>query len=214
MLSQVLANKSNSRVARMAAALQMKNYLTSKEIGVKTEYHRRWLSLPQSVRQVIKDNVLNALGHEATAAQCVACIAAAELPADQWPELIPLFISKAQSSNQNNKEREATMEAIGFICLEIVSYLSLVPPPFLSIKDFVLLQSAHVLAKSSNDILQAIVHCLGREEPNLRVRVAATNALSNSLEFIHHHFDADVRSFRFLPSTKFLNFLRCRTNAI
>lgn len=44
-------------MARMAAGLQLKNTLTSKDPTVKTQYQQRWLSFPEETRAYIKKNV-------------------------------------------------------------------------------------------------------------------------------------------------------------
>lgn len=53
-------------------------------------------------------------------------------------------------------------------------------------------QDAEVLATQSNEILTAIVHGMKREEPSNHVRLAATTALLNSLEFTKANFDKEV----------------------
>lgn len=57
MLSDVLVQGGNSQVARMAAGLQLKNHLTSKDPTLKQQYQQRWLSLPEDIRLYIKKNV-------------------------------------------------------------------------------------------------------------------------------------------------------------
>lgn len=57
MLSDVLVQGGNSQVARMAAGLQLKNHLTSKEEKLRCEYKARWLSIPEDIRHYIKKNV-------------------------------------------------------------------------------------------------------------------------------------------------------------
>lgn len=53
----------------------------------------------------------------------------------------------------------------------------------------------------SNHILTAIVHGMKRDEASNRVRLAATNALLNSLEFTKSNFETEVRKYkRFLHS--------------
>lgn len=42
----------------MAAGLQLKNTLTSKDAAVKTQYQQRWLSFPEETRAYIKKNVM------------------------------------------------------------------------------------------------------------------------------------------------------------
>lgn len=57
MLSDVLVQGGNSQVARMAAGLQLKNHLTSKDPTMKQQYQQRWLALPEDIRLYIKKNV-------------------------------------------------------------------------------------------------------------------------------------------------------------
>lgn len=56
-LSDVLHHGGNSPVARMAAGLQLKNTLTSKDTNVKSQYQQRWLAFPEDVRIYVKKNV-------------------------------------------------------------------------------------------------------------------------------------------------------------
>lgn len=72
--------------------------------------------------------------------------------------------------NENSTEmvREATLEAIGYICQDI---------------------NSDVLEQQSNQILTAIIHGMRKSEPSNHVRLAATNALFNSLEFTKANFE-------------------------
>lgn len=56
-LSDILANTGNTVVARIAAGLQLKNHLTSKDVNVTQEYVQRWHSFPVDTREYIKKNV-------------------------------------------------------------------------------------------------------------------------------------------------------------
>lgn len=56
-LSDILVNVSNSPVARMAAGLQLKNHLTSKDENVNMQYQQRWHQFPEETREYIKKNV-------------------------------------------------------------------------------------------------------------------------------------------------------------
>lgn len=56
-LSKVLANPGNTQVARVAAGLQVKNSLTSKDPDVKTQHQQRWLAIDGSARREIKNYV-------------------------------------------------------------------------------------------------------------------------------------------------------------
>lgn len=56
-LSGVLVTGGASAVARMAAGLQLKNQLTSKDIALKSQYQQRWLAIPAESRDYVKKNV-------------------------------------------------------------------------------------------------------------------------------------------------------------
>lgn len=109
----------------MAAGLQLKNKLTSKDQTLKTQYQQRWLSFPEETRAYIKSNILASLGTEnsrpSSAAQCVAYVAVAELPSGQWIDLIQTLVTNVVGPNSTEMLKEATLEAIGYICQDIVS---------------------------------------------------------------------------------------------
>lgn len=173
-LSDVLVNPECSPVVRMQAGLQLKNALYSKDPVLKTLYQQRWLQAPADIRQYIKKNCLAALGTETTthssAAQCVAYIACAEIPALQWHDLMERLVENVISSTSTEACKHSTLETIGYICQDI---------------------DPNILVNQSNAILTAIVCGMKKEEPSDSVRLAATNALLNSLEFTKHNFDVD-----------------------
>lgn len=53
-------------------------------------------------------------------------------------------------------------------------------------------QEPKFLANQCNEILTAIVHGMRKEEPSNNVRLAATKALLNSLEFTKANFEKEV----------------------
>ncbi|CAH8604614.1 unnamed protein product [Schistosoma haematobium] len=173
-LSDVLVNVECSPPVRMQAGIQLKNALYSKDPALKTLYQQRWLQAPVESREYIKKNCLAALGTETTthssAAQCVAYIACAEIPALQWPDLMERLVENVITPNKTEACKRSTLEGIGYICQDI---------------------DPCILASQSNAILTAIVCGMKKEEPSDSVRLAATNALLNSLEFTKHNFDVD-----------------------
>lgn len=80
------------------------------------------------MKPLFLSQVVGALGTEnnrpSSAAQCVAYIAVAELPAGQWKDLIPLLVQNVIGGASTEMMKEATLEAIGYICQEIVSHFS------------------------------------------------------------------------------------------
>ena len=192
-LSDILANGANSSVARRQAGLQLKNRLTSNDEAVKTNYQERWLALAEDMRSYIKNNILNALGTEgyrpSAAAQCVQCVAVVELPRNMWPNLMQVLVPNVTNPGSTEMIKEATLEALGYICQDI--------------------QDHSCLEAKSNEILTAIVHGMKRDEPSSHVRLAATNALFNSLEFTRANFEKDVSSVQKIVK-QLVRFDRCR----
>ena len=175
-LSDILANVGHSAVARRQAGLQLKNRLTSNDESVKATYQERWLGIPEDMRTYIKTNILNTLGSEgyrpSAAAQCVQCVAVVELPRNLWPNLMQVLVPNVTNPGSTEMIKEATLEALGYICQDIQDHLC--------------------LEAKSNEILTAIVHGMKRDEPSSHVRLAATTALFNSLEFTRANFEKDV----------------------
>merc|ERR1719242_893114 len=174
-LSDILVHGGNSAVARRQAGLQLKNRLSSNDDATRIAYMDRWLALSEDVRNYVKNNVVGALGSEdyrpSAAAQCVQYIACVELPLQMWPTLIQSLVQNVTNENSTEKVKESTLEAIGYICQDI---------------------EQRCLEESSNEILTAIVHGMKREEPSDHVRLAATNALFNSLEFTRANFEKET----------------------
>ena len=54
--------------------------------------------------------------------QCVAYIAAIEVPSNQWPEVMQALLANIQSAQGTEALKEASLQAIGYICEELVSY--------------------------------------------------------------------------------------------
>jgi len=173
-LSDVLKHGSNSQVARMQAGIQLKNALYSKDPTIRQQHQQRWMQFTDDLRNYVKRNVLETLGSEtmrpSTAAQCVAYIACTELPQSTWPEMMPILTSNVTNPTSTEMVKEASLEAVGYICQDI---------------------DPEILQTQSNEILTAIVHGMKKEEPSNHVRLAATTALLNSLEFTKANFDIE-----------------------
>ncbi|VDN09518.1 unnamed protein product [Dibothriocephalus latus] len=173
-LSDILANSQCEPAVRMQAGLQLKNAIYSKDPALRVAYQQRWLEFPPECTNYIKQKCLDALGTETTAhssaAQCVAYIACAETPSGRWPTLMSKLVENVTTSTIESV-KHSTLETIGYICQDI---------------------DPSILSTRSNEILTAIVYGMRKEEPSENVRLAATNALLNSLEFTKHNFDVEV----------------------
>ncbi|XP_023245467.1 importin subunit beta-1-like isoform X2 [Copidosoma floridanum] len=173
-MSEVIVSTAASTNARMAASFQLKNQLCSNEFKLKQQYRRRWLTFPTDTREYVKKNLLEALGTEtnrpSSVALCIAHVAAAELLVDQWQELIPLLVNNATNPNSTERVKEATLDAIGYTCEEI---------------------KCDAVFSQSNQILTAIVNNMRGSDTSMRLRLSATNALINSLEFAESNFEIE-----------------------
>ncbi|KAE9420302.1 hypothetical protein Angca_004986, partial [Angiostrongylus cantonensis] len=174
-LSIILRTEECQPFARQAAGLQLKNVLYAKDEETRAQHLNRWLTLPPDVRAHVKLLVVQTLGTEpfrpSIAAQCVAAIACAELPSGHWPDVIDALRSSVTNPASSASLKESSLETLGYICQDI---------------------DASVLEQQSNSILTAIVHGMRKEESSTHVRLAATNALLNSLEFTKKNFGMEA----------------------
>ncbi|CAO3590196.1 unnamed protein product [Absidia cylindrospora] len=174
LLCQALANEQVTNDIRQSAGIALKNTLTAKEFARREEQSRRWLSVDENTRTQIKQAVLLTLGSPQKAAghsasQVVAAIAEIELPHGQWQNLIHLLLENVTNTDNANL-KQATLKTIGFVCESV---------------------HPHVLSSQSNEILTAVVQGARKEEENDDVRLEATKALYNSLEFVKDNFERE-----------------------
>jgi importin subunit beta-1 len=174
-LCQILTNEGADDATRMSAGLAVKNSLTAKDFARKEEFSQRWVSMPVDLRNQVKQGVLQSLASPKKSVgnisgQVVAAIAEIELPLGGWPDLINTMLENIQTNNAVLKQ--STLQAVGFVCEAI---------------------DPNVLVNQSNGILTAIVQGARSEEPSPEVRLAAINALINSLDFIKGNFEREVR---------------------
>jgi len=174
-LSDVLYQGGNSPVVRQQAGVQLKNFLHTNDESLRAHYEERWLAMTPEIREYTKSNVLNTLGTESfrpsAAAQCVQLIAMVELPRALWPTLVSTLVQNITKPESTSLLKECTLQAIGYICQDVES---------------------RWLEDKSNEILTAIVHGMRANEPSNQVKIAATNALLNSLEFTRGNFEKDA----------------------
>ncbi|OCF37529.1 importin subunit beta-1 [Kwoniella heveanensis BCC8398] len=173
-LAAELANEQQDPNVRYAAGLAFKNGIAARDAVNQPVLSERWLALPDTATQPLKQSVLSTLGSPqrragTVAATCVSAIAAIELPVGKWQELIPQLLEFV--GNQDNQGlRVSTLQAVGFIC-EVIR--------------------PEILSARSNEILTAVVQGARKEEPSHEVQHAAIAALLNSLEFIRDNFERE-----------------------
>lgn len=171
-LCQDLLNDNIPEAVRQLAGLQLKNALYGKSEHESQRLALRWLSdtIPNEVRQNIKRMLVQTLGStskpvRSTAALVVAKIASIEVPKNLWPEIIHVLVQNITQPSPDPL-KEASFEALGYICEEC-------PEP---------------LQDKSPMILNAIGHGMRDEQKNNAIKLAATKALANSLEFVKANF--------------------------
>ncbi|KIZ03724.1 Importin subunit beta-1 [Monoraphidium neglectum] len=175
-LAYELANAEKPPESRRLAGIVLKNNLDAKDDARKAALVSRWETVEASLRASIRGALLQALSMEpqevrGTVALALAKVAAIELPRRDWPDLIPALLANMSASPPSHGVRQATLQALGYICEEMGS-----------LKDDVL------SPEQINMVLTAVVSGMRPEEPSADTRLAAVTALQNAIEFADHNF--------------------------
>ncbi|KAL7672218.1 hypothetical protein ACOME3_007112 [Neoechinorhynchus agilis] len=174
-LSSVLCNSEASDVARFQAAIQIKNSIRSTDPSTRRSNLDRWRALPDALKQQVRRNCLAALGTErrrpSQAAQCIGAIACCDFPIKAWPDLIPQLSTNILKVDTSEALRISSLESIGYVCQD--------------------LDDSAINPEDSNKVLTAIVHGMRAGETSDDVKLAAANAMLNSLEFCQRNFEVD-----------------------
>ena len=192
-LAKELSDESKPSEVRRLAGLILKNSIDSRSYQTKKSLQQKWLNqVDQNQRMEIKSMIFQALSSPVqeirhTAAQVVAKFAAAEIPAKQWPELIPQLQLSVSGPQSSTELKQATLEALGYICEE----LSLNGEQG---DDFGGMGGLDQTAV--NTMLTAIIQGMDKTETNNEVRLAACNALSIALTFASENFSKQQESVR------------------
>ncbi|KAH6798262.1 ARM repeat superfamily protein [Perilla frutescens var. hirtella] len=176
-LSFELSNDGKPIESRRLAGIILKNDLGAKDSGTKEQPVQQWVQIDISLKSQIKNSLLNTLGsafREAshTAAQVVAEVASIEIPRKEWPELVGSLLANMTRPDGSPSLKQATLEALGYVC-EVISDEDLV-------QDEV------------NAVLTAVAQGMNISELNPEVRLAATKALYNALEFARTNFNNEM----------------------
>lgn len=177
LLSQVLMDENAKLEARILAGLSLKNELVSKDNIRAQQYAQRWSTqIDAESRNQIKANAM--IGLMSTelrvanaSAQLIAAIADIELPLGEWPDLMKVMVENTNPNQQENVKR-ASLLALGYICESADP-------------------QSQALVSASNSILIAIVQGAQSSEPSKAVRLAALNALADSLIFIKNNMERE-----------------------
>lgn len=176
-LSFELSNDGKPVESRRLAGIVLKNSLDAKETATKDNLVQKWMAIDISFKSQIKSSLLNTLGSSVreashTAAQVVAKIASTEIPRKEWPELVQLLLANMTQLDKPASLKQATLEALGYVCEEI--------------------SDEDLVQDEVNAILTAVIQGMNASEQNSEVRLAATRALYNALDFARTNFDNEM----------------------
>ncbi|KAI3963541.1 hypothetical protein MKW92_025741 [Papaver armeniacum] len=173
-LSVELANDQKPPESRRLAGIILKNSLDAKESGRKEQLVQQWVAIDGGVKGQIKEMLLRTLASGVTearhtASQVIAKIASIEIPRKEWPNLIASLLSNMTQQESPATLKQATLETLGYVCEEI---------------------SHQDLAQDEvNTVLTAVVQGMTLGNHVVEVRLAATRALYNALDFAQTNFE-------------------------
>lgn len=176
-LSAELSNNEKPTESRRLAGIVLKNSLDAKDAARKEHLVQQWVGIDISIKSQVKNLLLTTLGSPVTeashtSAQVIAKIASIEIPRKEWPELIGSLLINMTQQDRPAALKQATLETLGYVCEEI-SHQDLV-------QDEV------------NSVLTAVVQGMNLAEHSSEVRLAATRALYNALDFAQTNFENEM----------------------
>lgn len=176
-LSVELSNDGKPKESRSLAGIVLKNSLDAKDAARKEHLVQQWLGIDISIKSQIKGLLLNTLGsavHEArhTASQVIAKVASIEIPLKAWPELVGTLLINMTQQDRPASLKQATLATLGYVCEEI--------------------SDNDLVQDEVNSILTAVVQGMNETEPSPEVRLAATKALYNALDFAQTNFQNEM----------------------
>ncbi|RNF13750.1 putative importin beta-1 subunit [Trypanosoma conorhini] len=166
------SDESKPPFARHMAGTLLKNSIAPnlRDPAARRASEREWIGLYPDVRARVKQGVLALLGSPAkevrsVAANIIGNLSRIELPAGEWNDLLNILLCAAESNNVQHQE--AALTAVGYVCEEGREHDNV----------------GRALEPFTNRILSAVLH--GMRSSVEDVCYYATNALCNSMEFIH-----------------------------
>lgn len=165
-LCQEISDGTKPMDIRQMAGLSLKNALQAKEEKLIEMKQQRWMDMDSVLKQNVKAMLVSMLPNpekamRSTAAQVIGSVAMIELPRNSWPTIVPSLCENITKATDPNL-RESSFEALGYV----------------------LEQAPDASQEHSAAILTAIGMGMRKEETNKKIKLAATTALANSLEFV------------------------------
>lgn len=176
-LSHELSNDEKPSGSRRLAGIILKNSLDARDSIRKEQLIQNWVAVDPTVKSQIKELLLWTLGSSIpevghTSSQVIAKIASIEIPKKEWLDIIGRLLSNMTQPESSAHLKQATLETLGYVCEEI------------SPQD---LEDDQV-----NSVLTAVVQGMTLVDQTCDVRLAATRALCNALDFAQTNFDNEM----------------------
>ncbi|GAB5365523.1 hypothetical protein AAMO2058_001065600 [Amorphochlora amoebiformis] len=161
---------------KQQAGLYLKNTVSAKEIPRLEQLQERWLSVPPSQRQEVKDGLLRVLEDkdlpvQKVAAQVIAKIFGAEIKVGGWPEIVSR-LSTLVSTHQSTRIPVTTtaLTALGYVCEEM--------------------NEDEAPQDDINQALTAIIANMNHNSAD--ITLAAVNALRNAIHLTARNFEVEA----------------------
>lgn len=168
-------NESQSDSCRQLVGIYIKNLIVAQDENLLKEKQGRWIACPDNVKEEIRNGFIFALqcsnsivAH--TAAQIIAAFGGVDIPRGQWPNLVPTLLQLSVTVGLPIHVKKSSLEAIGYLCDELPADM--------------------VDTQMTNQMLNAIIEGMGASHPD-DIRLAASVALNNSLEFADANFSQE-----------------------
>ncbi|KAJ3437590.1 importin subunit beta-1 [Anaeramoeba flamelloides] len=174
LLAEELKSENKPNESRQLAGIILKNTFVSKEEQKKNELANVWCNFKEDVRTEIKQILVMTLGSpnriaRHTSAQVIGAIGSIEYLKDLWSALFSDLIGFMEQEVQKGTEniQEGVLTCIGYLAEELAMIEEL---------------------PNVNEILEVISDGMTSENSNDELRLSATTALYNSLEFFESAF--------------------------
>ncbi|KAG2492867.1 hypothetical protein HYH03_008782 [Edaphochlamys debaryana] len=175
-ITNELGNEERPDDVRQAAGLQLKNSVDAKDAARRQDLMNKWMATDPQLKQHIRDVLVRCLHSpkgdvRKTTALAIAKIAAIDIQAKEWPNLIPSLLQNMGAQPPAPVgTRQATLMTLGYICEEVDE--SLLSP------------------ENVNMILTAVVAGMGAQEAD-EARLAAIKALTNAIHLAKNNFEVE-----------------------
>ncbi|KAG0453536.1 hypothetical protein HPP92_024840 [Vanilla planifolia] len=176
-LSVELSDDQKPLESRKLAGIILKNTLDAKDVVRKRELHQQWVNLDASIKDQIKELLLQTLRSPVseashTASQAIAKVASIEIPRKGWQDLIERLLVNMTQLDTPVTVRQATLHSLGYVCEEI--------------------SPQDLEQKQVNAVLTAVVNGMTLPLGSDKVRLAAVRALYNALGFAQTNFENEL----------------------